>query len=131
MNKDSVINQLVYYLNYGFISKDLQEDIQEGLMNKKDNDALERLLDSVEYELGKKSNNVYEVKKSQLINKSANTNLKSKIINNNTTSKILNYTDKLNDTITNSDMTNIDDIVFIEEEPMEIINKKKNSTKVM
>ena len=57
MTREYVINQLVYYLNYGFISKELQEDIKEVLMQKKDIFVLERLLDSVEYELNKNSKN--------------------------------------------------------------------------
>ena len=59
MTREYVVNQLVYYLNYGFISKDLQEDIQEVLLKKKDINVLERVLDSVEYELNKKSKNNY------------------------------------------------------------------------
>lgn len=87
MTRESVINQLVYYLNYGFISKELQEDIQEVLLKKKDIFVLERILDSVEYELNKNSNSTVnyknnnpKIKKDNIINSNIDTGPK---INNN------------------------------------------------
>lgn len=130
MNKDSVINQLVYYLNYGFISKDLQEDIQEGLMKKKDIEALERLLDSVEYELGKKSNGIYEAKNSLFTDNNPNINYKSKIMNNNTSSNTMTYAEKLSNPIEQSNQSKLDNVVFKEKKSTQI-SEKKNSLEII
>lgn len=125
MNKDSVINQLVYYLNYGFISKELQEDIQEGLMKKKDIEALERLLDSVEYELGKKSNNIYEAESFSFTNKNSNIKYKSKILNNNSSSNTMIYSEKKSRPIEQPNESKLDNIILKKEESTKISNKKK------
>lgn len=130
LTKESVINQLVYYLNYGFISKELQEDIQESLMKKRDVEALERLLDSVEYELGKKSNNIYEAKSSLFTNKNSSSNYKSEIINKNSSSNAMIYSEKINRPVEQSKESNIDTVVFKERSSSQIF-EKKNSIEII
>jgi hypothetical protein len=144
LTRESVINQLVYYLNYGFISKDLQEDIQDVLLNKKDIFVLERLLDSIEYELHKNTQDKYRnndlnqnnirtgIKKTKKINKKLNVKSKTKkILNAKHNNESGNSTSSLKETKQNNVLLHEDNNTIkinqfkITPTSLKILNKKK------